>query len=254
MSDTIDRARSLISGASHLVVLTGAGISAESGIPTFRGADGFWRVGSKNYHPQQMATYRAFCAMPEEIWKWYLYRLDLCKNAKPNAGHRAIVKLEKSFERAGKQFHLVTQNVDGLHLEAGSDPATTYQVHGNIHFIRCAKECSPDIHPLAKQNAGVPLCPQCGGFARPHVLWFDEMYDEKNYKYETVLTLSQKLDVLLIVGTTLQTSLPALLVSAAIKRGVPVIDINPEPAGLDGDRVIQISGKAAEILPEILEG
>ena len=100
-------------------MLTGAGVSAESGIPTFRGREGYWTVGSTEYHPQEMATLQAFEAMPEEVWRWYLYRLGACREAQPNQAHRAIVRLE---ERLGDRFCLITQNVDGLHLRAGSSP------------------------------------------------------------------------------------------------------------------------------------
>ncbi|HVV49677.1 MAG TPA: Sir2 family NAD-dependent protein deacetylase, partial [Polyangia bacterium] len=104
-------------GGGPIVFLTGAGISAESGIPTFRGAEGYWRVGSRNYQPTEMAAAAAFARMPEEVWRWYLYRRGVCRAAAPNDAHRALVALER---RLGARFLLVTQNVDGLHLRAGS--------------------------------------------------------------------------------------------------------------------------------------
>ncbi|MEM9195817.1 MAG: Sir2 family NAD-dependent protein deacetylase, partial [Myxococcota bacterium] len=119
--------------SGKVVFLTGAGISAESGIPTFRGEEGYWRVGSQNYHPQEMATRAAFRAMPDEVWAWYLYRRSVCRAADPNAAHRAVADLDSAL---GDGFLLVTQNVDGLHLRAGSPLERTYQIHGNIDYMR----------------------------------------------------------------------------------------------------------------------
>merc|ERR1719420_2829866 len=107
--------------SKKVVFLTGAGISAESGIPTFRGSDGFWTIGSKNYRPQEMATFEMFNKHPDQLWKWYHMRWSICRNAKPNPGHAAVVELEKLIMRQeGSSFDLITQNIDGLHLDAGS--------------------------------------------------------------------------------------------------------------------------------------
>jgi NAD-dependent deacetylase len=116
----LGRAVELISNANHVLVLTGAGISADSGIPTFRGKEGYWTIGSKNYHPQELARLSAFRQMPDEVWSWYLYRREICNKAEPNPSHYALVELETLLTAAGRKFTLVTQNVDGLHLRAGS--------------------------------------------------------------------------------------------------------------------------------------
>ena len=147
---TIDALQDAVKGGGHITVMTGAGISAESGIPTFRGPEGYWTVGSREFHPQEMATHTMFCRFPEAVWQWYLYRMDTCRRAEPNAGHHALVSMEKLL--AGR-FTLITQNVDGLHLRAGSRPETTYQnprqrvlyplceaVHGG-HFSPCPRGC-----------------------------------------------------------------------------------------------------------------
>ncbi|MEO1335399.1 MAG: Sir2 family NAD-dependent protein deacetylase, partial [Myxococcota bacterium] len=128
-----------------IVVLTGAGISAESGIPTFRGKDGYWTVGTRNYHPQEMATRAAFEAMPEEVWRWYLYRRSVCRAAQPNAAHEALVKLEDAL---GERFQLVTQNVDGLHQSAGNQ--RVFAIHGHLDQWRSGhdeppEQMSPDV-------------------------------------------------------------------------------------------------------------
>src|SRR5688572_10403206 len=133
LADLLARAAS---DGGRVVVLTGAGISAESGIPTFRGPEGYWRIGSVNWRPEQLATFAAFTAMPQAQWAWYLYRRGVCLAARPNAAHRALVDLERAL---GERFRLVTQNVDGLHLRAGSSTTRTLQIHGNLHFARCAR-------------------------------------------------------------------------------------------------------------------
>jgi NAD-dependent deacetylase len=130
-----DLAREIAASRGLIVFLTGAGISAESGVPTFRGPEGYWRVGSRHYQPTELATAAAFAQIPEEVWRWYLYRRAVCRVAEPNAAHLALVEAER---RLGERFLLVTQNVDGLHGRAGSSAARTYQIHGNIDFCRCA--------------------------------------------------------------------------------------------------------------------
>jgi NAD-dependent SIR2 family protein deacetylase len=147
-------------GQGRITVMTGAGISAESGIPTFRGPEGYWTVGSKEYHPQEMATCTMFRQYPEQVWAWYLYRLGVCRRAHPNEGHRALVRLEKLF---AERFTLTTQNVDGLHLRAGSSPERTFQIHGNIFFMRCADGCRADLVP----NRARPVFPSCRQRRRP---------------------------------------------------------------------------------------
>ena len=129
-----ERIAQVLRKAKHVVVLTGAGISAESGIPTFRGADGYWTIGSENYQPQELATWEKFNEMPEELWRWYQYRWGVCLKAKPNPGHRALVKMEGLL---GDSFTLVTQNIDGLHLQAGSKPQHLCEIHGRIDEMRC---------------------------------------------------------------------------------------------------------------------
>ena len=215
--------RDFVQGSGRITVLTGAGISAESDIPTFRGPEGYWTIGSKAYHPQDMATYRMFMQKPDEVWKWYLYRIGVCGQAKPNSGHLALAEMEEFFKN---RFTLITQNVDNLHLRAGNSLKHTFQIHGNIFFMRCAHECDLKIYPipaefLGKRKKDQPLtetefklleCPDCGNRTRPHVLWFDEMYNEHYYRYDSSLIVAGKTDVLIIVGTSGATSLPNYIV------------------------------------------
>ncbi|MEE4608171.1 MAG: Sir2 family NAD-dependent protein deacetylase [Desulfobacteraceae bacterium] len=222
----------------RLTVMSGAGISAESGIPTFRGPEGYWTVGSRVYHPQEMATRAMFDRSPREVWRWYLYRMGVCRRAAPHAGHRAVAHLERLL---GEQFTLITQNVDGLHLRAGSSPGRTLQIHGNVSFMRCARECSTEIFPLPVEvpakgphdplsdaEAARLVCPRCGSPSRPHVLWFDETYNEVHYRFHSALEAAAASGVLIIVGTSGATNLPNQVAHLAKSSGALVIDVNIE--------------------------
>lgn len=220
-----------------ICVLTGAGISAESGIPTFRGKDGYWVLGSRNYTPQEMATHRMFSQRPDEVWRWYLYRFGLCHRFEPNAAHLALVELERGFR---DRFHLVTQNIDGLHRRAGSSSERTYCIHGDSAWMRCSKECRIGLLELAdfgQRDVSTPLseveqrrltCPSCGAWMRPHVLWFDECYDEPNYRAESALRAAEQADLLIVIGTSGATNLPSQIGHLCYQRGTPIIDVNPE--------------------------
>jgi len=255
-------------GSGRLCVLTGAGISAESGIPTFRGPEGYWTVGSKEYHPQEMATFEMFLQHPEEVWRWYLYRLGVCRKAAPNPGHLAIVAMERLFR---DRFTLITQNVDGLHLRAGSSLERTFQIHGNIFFARCADACSETPFPLPEtvpskfkeeqMTAGdlaLLRCPACGGMARPHELWLDEMYNETLYRFSSSLKVAQETDLLITVGTSGATNLPNQVVWEARRRGAVLVDVNVEEnpfgrAALSSPRGFFLKGKSGAILPEMMK-
>ncbi len=220
----------------RLTVLSGAGISAESGIPTFRGAEGYWAVGSTVYQPQEMATFAMFSRMPEAVWQWYLYRMGICRRAEPNPGHYALVAIEALL---GERFTLITQNVDGLHLRAGNSPQRTLQIHGNVHAMRCSVACSHAVYPIpaevAPKERDEPLsdsdrrhlrCPRCGARSRPHVLWFDECYDEEHYHLRSALNAARKTDLLLVIGTAGATSLPNQIAREVFHRGGAIVDIN----------------------------
>jgi NAD-dependent deacetylase len=223
------------SRAGRVVALTGAGISAESGIPTFRGQEGFWVVGSRNYVPQEMATLAMFERHPDEVWRWYLLRFGPVRSARPNAAHFALARLE---EALGDRFTLVTQNIDGLHRRAGSH--RVHAIHGDAAWVRCAAGCGPELTPLPDlppRDAETPLgeadrraltCPRCGAWLRPHVLWFDECYDEANYRMESTLQAAAAADLLLVVGTSGATNLPMQVGRIAFSRGAAIVDVNPE--------------------------
>lgn len=254
--------------AGQITVLTGAGISAESGIPTFRGKEGYWQIGSKNYQPHEIATYRMFSRQPREVWKWYLFRRGVCRQAEPNAGHLALVQMERLFQN---RFLLITQNVDGLHLRAGNSLDRTYPIHGDIEFMRCADECSSALYPIPDAVPGIPrngdltseqwallTCPRCGAMTRPHILWFDEYYNEEFYHFESSLQVATKTDLLLVVGTSGATNLPNQVVQRVYHRGGIIIDVNIEPnvfsrLALATPKGFFLHAPSSEVLPQIVE-
>lgn len=251
-----------------VLVLTGAGISAESGIPTFRGSEGYWVEGSTHYQPMELATAAAFERVPETVWAWYLHRRAVCRAARPNAAHDALVRLEQAF---GSRFLLVTQNVDGLHLRAGNTPERTYCIHGDIDRMRCARECDGRIVPipddvptvwprgraLDPETARKLVCPTCGGRARPHVLWFDESYDEPRFRFESTRRASMSYGLLIVVGTTGATNLPLQVGYAFARRRAPMLVINPEENPfselLDRGVGAYVAGTAGDLVPRTVD-
>jgi NAD-dependent deacetylase len=265
-SRILELAHDALAREGPLVFLTGAGISAESGIPTFRGAEGYWQIGSTNYQPEELATYSAFTEMPEEIWAWYLYRRGVCRAAEPNAAHLALVALERTL---AERFLLVTQNVDGLHLRAGNTAERTYQIHGNIDYLRWEDE-HPRVRPipdalaidwgktrkLTPEELGALRVGGSGPLARPHVLWFDESYDEALFRYESSMSAARRAAMLVVVGTSGATTLPNHLVSAAAQRGIPLICVNPDESPFTRvtarlERGLVLRGTATEWMPRV---
>ena len=181
-----------LTNARNLLVVTGAGISAESGVPTFRGAGGLWR----GYDATQLATPEAFAKNPELIWEWYRWRREICHVATPNPAHESLVEFERAFPR----FLLATQNVDGLHTRAGSK--NVVQLHGTIDEILC-KRCyraSKNIDDPFEPPSKLPTCPHCGKLARPNILWFGESYWEG--VLQKVASFAHIADVCLVIGTS----------------------------------------------------
>jgi len=253
--------REALAKPGHVIALTGAGVSAESGIPTFRGKEGYWTVGAREYHPQELATNAAFRAMPWDVWAWYLYRRGVCRAALPNAGHSALVRLEAAL---GERFALITQNVDGLHRRAGS--RRLYPIHGDIDHMRCAGDCvldrwpiPEDVPALARGEAvadGVRrrlACPRCGGPARPHVLWFDESYDEPRFFLDTARRLAAEAALLVVAGTSAQTNLPWQVVTLAGRAGALVIDVNVEDNPFGDLAAHSVRAPAASALPALID-
>ena len=254
-------------GTKKVIVLTGAGMSVASGIPTFRGEEGYWTVGSKVYHPTELATHASFTQMPEQVWAWYLYRRTICNRAKPNEGHSLISQLE---EKLGDRFLLVTQNVDGLHIRAGNSVKRCFEVHGSINSMRCAGSCCSNIFPIpdavGETEKGEPVtaeqlallvCPECQGPARPHILWFDECYNEEHYRFESSRAAIRGAGALITVGSSGATNLPMQMARLAVSNGAFLVDINPDANPFSGyaqsSGGVWLKGTADEGLAQIAQ-
>jgi len=229
----------LLKSAANLAVLTGAGVSAESGIPTFRGSsdkngNGYWQ----QHRFEDLATPQAFARDPKFVWTWYEERRRGIAQAKPNAGHCALAALE----RQKPVFTLITQNVDGLHDLAGS--RNTIKLHGDIWTLRCL-QCGEEKTDRSELNELPPYC-GCGGMLRPGVVWFGEMLPQGAIEQATAAV--QAADILLVVGTSAQVYPAAGLIPLA----KAAIEINPEPTDFSGDVMFSIRGRAAEVLPALI--
>ncbi len=240
MEKNINELKKIIVSSKRITVLTGAGISAESGVPTFRGSGGIWR----NYQVTDVATPEAFARDPELVWEFYNWRRDLISKVTFNPGHKALVKLEKHVN----DFTLITQNVDGLHREAGSE--RLLEIHGNLWEVKCTK-CSL-VNMDRSQNMGkLPKCSKCGGLLRPHVVWFGESLDPDII--HKAVEASKNCECMLIVGTSGVVQPAASLAYHAKAEGAVVAEINIEQTPQSGHMDFVLTGKAGEILPILVE-
>ena len=233
---SLEQARNWIGSASSIAVLTGAGISAESGIPTFRGAAGLW----KQFRPEDLATPGAFARNPELVWEWYDWRRGLIKEAKPNAGHLALANLERR-----TPVTVITQNVDGLHQTAGS--RNVLEVHGSIWRLRCTK-CERTWLDQSVPLSLPPHC-ECGSLARPGVVWFGETLPADIWSQAD--TATKKSDVFLVIGTSAIVYPVAGLVDLARTSGAKIIEINTEKTPISNAVNCKLTGPAGQILPNL---
>ena len=220
-------------------MLTGAGVSAESGVPTFREAQtGLWA----QYDPLELATPEAFARDPELVWRWYRWRRDLVARAEPNAGHRALADLQSLVPR----LTLVTQNVDGMHQRAGSRDVIEF--HGNIF----ANFCFADGRVVdTDANDGVPNCPDCGAYLRPGVVWFGEAIPED--ALHASFAAAADCDVFLSVGTSSLVYPAAGLADVAREAGAVTIEVNPNPTDQSESYTASLRGNAGTVLPQLVE-
>jgi NAD-dependent deacetylase len=232
-----DEAVQRLNSSKRLAVLTGAGVSAESGVPTFRGKDGLW----KNHQPQQLATPQAFAKDPELVWDWYHWRRKTVLEVSPNPAHYAIAELERHIPN----FTLITQNVDRLHMRAGSK--NVLELHGDLHHARCS-DCT-DVIPLESQE-GLVMCGLCGGHMRPNVVWFGENLDSSLLAEAYIAPGA--CDFLIVAGTSNVVQPAASLAYAAIGKGGYVLEVNLDPTPLTGSASATVLGKAGEVLEELV--
>lgn len=238
MSEQVRVVRERLAVAKHVVVLTGAGVSAESGVPTFRGKDGFWH----NHRVEDLATPEAFQNDPRRVWEWYQWRRALIAEKMPNAAHEALAQLEKR----SPVFLLITQNVDGLHGKAGSREMV--ELHGNIWKMRCTM-CEQKTENNARVLPDLPKCKVCEGLLRPDIVWFGEAIDRGNL--ERSLDACQSCDLMLVIGTSGVVQPAASFASIAKGAGAFVVEINPVPS-LSVLPEIIFACKAAELIPKIV--
>jgi NAD-dependent deacetylase len=237
--EEIKRAAEILRNAKRIAVLTGAGISAESGVPTFRGKDGLWR----QFRAEDLATPEAFSRDPKLVWEWYDWRRGLVGKVEPNPAHRTLAKWETIFP----EFALITQNVDGLHVKAGSK--NILELHGNIWKLRCTKEETVTENYASPLGEIPPRCPACGEMLRPHVVWFGEALDPNIL--HRAFSLCSLCEVMLVIGTSAFVQPAASLPLYASDAGAKIIEINPDPTPLTSYANLFLQGKAGEILPLI---
>ncbi|XP_074644549.1 NAD-dependent protein deacylase-like [Tubulanus polymorphus] len=266
-SSDLAKFRKNFSNAKHIVVLTGAGISAESGVPTFRGAGGYWRT----WQAPQLASPDAFAANPSLVWEFYHYRREVMITKQPNNGHKAIAECEKRLEKQGRRLVVITQNIDSLHAKSGS--TNIIELHGNLFKTRCTScgnveenrdspicealrdKGAPDLNAV---DARIPveLLPRCklsdcGGLLRPHVIWFGEALDP-----DVLFKVDQELencDLCLVVGTSSVVYPAAMYAPAAAARGIPVAEFNTEVTTATHEFGFHFEGPSGEWLPKALE-
>jgi len=228
-----------LAASKSAVAFTGAGVSAESGVPTFRGAGGLW----ERYRPEELATPEAFERDPVLVWRWYKWRQELIYAADPNPAHLALAELE----RLGVLKAVITQNVDGLHRKAGS--RRVVELHGNIWRVRCTS-CGREF-PVEKPVGEIPpRCPICGGLLRPAVVWFGEPLPRG--AWGEALSLASSADFMLVVGTSGAVYPAAHIPRIAKRNGAVIAVVDPGETALDDIADFKIRGKAAEILPRLV--
>lgn len=242
MSFVIDEAAvKALRSARRVCALTGAGVSAESGIPTFRDAQsGLWA----NFRPEELATPRAFKKEPKLVWEWYQWRRSLLVNCMPNNGHRALVVMEKRIA----DFCIATQNVDGLHRMAGSE--NVLELHGNITLNKCFKEGTL-VDGWSTDERVPPVCLHCGSHIRPAVVWFEEALPES--VLTRAIASAEQCDVFLSIGTSSFVYPAASLPEYALEKEAFVIEVNLEPTPLTPHVHCFLQGKSSEVLPALVE-
>ncbi|MGZ8413973.1 MAG: SIR2 family NAD-dependent protein deacylase [Gemmatirosa sp.] len=255
----VARARALLRDARRLLVFTGAGVSAESGVPTFRGAGGVWN----SLRAEELATPQAFARDPRLVWEWYAWRRTLVARCEPNAAHHAIAR----HVAAHGESVVVTQNVDGLHQRAASaadparGPSSVVALHGNLFGVRCVRwpQCDTrgeidvaiDAAIDATRRDTLPTCERCGALLRPDVVWFGEALDEADL--QAAFDAAQRADACLVVGTSAVVQPAASVAAAAARAGAPLIEVNAEATPLSTFATVSLRGRAAELVPALLD-
>lgn len=233
-------AREVFRKANKVCVLTGSGVSAESGIPTFRGEEGLW----KRYNPYELATPEAFAKDPLLVWEWYCFRRDLISKCLPNPGHHAIARMDKE----KNDFLLITQNIDGLHRRAGSERIV--EMHGNIWEVRCVSCDDPFCHDEEFETLP-PRCSTCGNLLRPNVVWFGEKIPGELLDRSMEMLLL--CDLFIVAGTSGVVQPAASFAHIASSHGSRVVEVNIDAGSGSRDVDYFLKGKSGEIFPCLVE-
>ena len=245
-AESVDRARSLLRRARRVVALTGAGVSAESGVPTFRGQGGLWR----QYRAEDLATPAAFAHDPRLVWEWYGWRRGVVSGCAPNAAHAALA----SAAAAHDDFRIVTQNVDGLHVQAAQHVrAMPLELHGSLYRSRCTRcdhrwDDRGTIDATSRET--LPRCAACGMLARPDIVWFGEALDPS--VLGEAMRLAENAEVCLVIGTSALVHPAAGLADLTRRHGGSVIEINVADTALTPTATVSLRGPAAAIVPDLL--
>jgi len=229
----------------RILVITGAGISADSGIPTFRGKEGYWR----KLDPMKLATPEAFQANPQLVWDWYSYRRKLVSEAQPSAGHEVIARLSQM----ARDFLLVTQNVDDLHERAGTRRDRMVKIHGDLFLNRCFNPTCDEQNRETISDGALPKCKRCSSLLRPGVVWFGEALDPETIKHVDDFLAAGPCDLVLVIGTTAQFGYIVHWALRATGRSGTAIEINPDDTGLTSVIKYAVRERASTALPRIFK-
>jgi NAD-dependent deacetylase len=238
--EALEQVANLVRAAQGVAVLTGAGISAESGLATFRGAGGLW----EGHRVEDVATPRAFAADPALVWRFYNLRRANLRTVQPNPGHQALVDLEK---RLGPRFTLITQNVDGLHQQAGSE--NVLEIHGALRRVRCSG-CGRTEDRGTEPLPDLPTCAECGALLRPDVVWFEEMLPAQIW--QRAETAARRCQCLLVVGTSAVVYPAAGLIDHARASSAKVIEVNLTPTSATAAVDVALHGPSGKVLPDLI--
>ena len=244
MEELIREAAARLAGVRKLAVLTGSGVSRESGIATFRDPEeGLWA----RYNPMDLATQEGYLRNPILVWQWYEHRFGMVEKAAPNPGHLAIAQLERLIS----QVTVITQNIDGLHQAAGS--TDVIELHGSIRRYRClgGRHTGFTRADFAEQSSVPPTCPRCGDLLRPEVVWFGEMLPRA--ALERAFDLAENCDAMLVAGTSGEVQPAASLPFYTARRGGLVVDVNPERDTIASIADIYLSGRGGSVLPQLVQ-
>ena len=252
LEDLLEEAARIVSESKFLICFTGAGISAESGIPTFRDSGGLW----EKYRIEDVATPEAFHKNPRFVWEFYLERRKKIKEASPNPAHYALASLEKAFKEKDREFYVITQNIDNLHRIAGNE--NIIELHGNIWYTKCSNPNCSNSTPFYDDRVNMdeyeefpPRCEICGSLLRPHVVWFGEPLPED--AINRAFNVSSMADAVIVIGTS-GSVFPAAYVPYIVKeKGGSVIEVNVRRSSITHIADVFIMGKAGDIVPRIVE-